>query len=265
MGGTTRIASSCDLHHLINIKSRSGLQVAVDNAEMGSASRKRPLSEVKNTNSAPASKRQEVEPKSPKTAIRVASEALIEAIRKAEEVHLHPAKSNPKSSPTKVSRHTQKQDVKADSKTASWEFEKDKPTGLPYIYIVLEKSLIRSTEELGEDVFSTFVTLQDANNFVRNYCADNAERDDPDALFSEDLSPDGRISWTYEDEKGYGTEIRIEKCVINAPGSIPAQDWGRPIGAPCPPKEDSEVESSSDEEWNRRYEKDIGYRTRLRH
>jgi hypothetical protein len=128
----------------------------------------------------------------------------------------------------------------------------------------LEKSLMKS-EELSEDILSTFVTVQDANNFVRNYCADNAERDDPDALFSEDLSPDGRISWAYEDDQGYGTKIRIEKCVINAPGSVPAQDWGRPIGEPCPPKEDSEVESSSDYECSRRCEKDIGYRTRLRY
>jgi hypothetical protein len=70
---------------------------------MERVSRKRPLSEVENTNSAPANKRQEIEPKSPKTAIRDASEALIEAIRKAEDVLSRPTDSNPKSSSATVS------------------------------------------------------------------------------------------------------------------------------------------------------------------
>jgi hypothetical protein len=118
MEGQRESRLPCNLHHLPNIKFRSHLQVAAATRKMGKVSRKRPLSEVENTNSAPVSKRQEVEPKSPKTAIRDASEALIEAIKQAEEVHLHPAKSNPKNSPTKVSRHTQKQDIKADSEIA---------------------------------------------------------------------------------------------------------------------------------------------------
>jgi hypothetical protein len=106
---------------------------------MEKVSRKRPLSEVENTKSAPANKRQEIEPKSPKTAIRDASEALIEAIRKAEDVLSRPTESNPKTSSATVSNGNKKQDVSADA-AAGFEFQKDKPTGLPYIYLVLEKT-----------------------------------------------------------------------------------------------------------------------------
>jgi hypothetical protein len=56
-------------------------------ARTKSLSQKRPLSEVENTNAARASKRANAEPKSPKTAIRDGTEALIEAIKAAEEVH----------------------------------------------------------------------------------------------------------------------------------------------------------------------------------
>ncbi|PMD27180.1 hypothetical protein NA56DRAFT_743519 [Hyaloscypha hepaticicola] len=99
---------------------------------MERVSRKRPLSEVENTNSGPANKRQEIEPKSPKTAIRDASEALIEVIRKAEDIHSCPTKSNPKSSSVTVSNGNKKQDVSADA-AAGFEFEKDNPTGLTSI------------------------------------------------------------------------------------------------------------------------------------
>jgi hypothetical protein len=95
------------------------------------------------------------------------------------------------------------------------------------------------------EVLSTFARLEDANNFVLVRCADYAERDDPDVLFTETVSLDGRTSWMYEDEDELQTAFGIEKCLINAPGSVPAQDWGRPIGAPSPSLEDSEVESSS--------------------
>jgi hypothetical protein len=211
---------------------------------MERVSRKRPLSEVENTNSAPANKRQEIEPKSPKTAIRDASEALIEAIRKAEDVLSRPTDSNPKSSSATVSNGNKKQDVSADA-AAGFEFEKDKPTGLPYIYLVLEKTLDRRANDSFTEVLSTFATLEDANNCVRIRCADYAERDDPDALFTEEMTLDGRISWTYEDDDEYEREVGVERFVINTPGSVPARDWGRPIGAPCPPKEDSDFESSS--------------------
>jgi hypothetical protein len=212
---------------------------------MEKVSRKRPLSEVENTKSAPANKRQEIEPKSPKTAIRDASEALIEAIRKAEDVLSRPTESNPKTSSATVSNGNKKQDVSADA-AAGFEFQKDKPTGLPYIYLVLEKTHDRRAI-YGSDteVLSTFATPEDANNCVRIRCADYAERDDPDALFTEEMTLDGRISWTYEDDEEYERQVWVERFVINTPGSVPAQDWGRPIGAPCPPKEDSEFESSS--------------------
>jgi hypothetical protein len=133
---------------------------------------------------------------------------LIEAIKQAEEVHLHPARIIPKAA--------RKRGTETDTESANFEFEMDKPTGLPYIYIVMEKGLVDSIEEHWEDVLSTFVTLEDANNFVRNHCADNAERDDPDSIFGEGMSAVGRISWCYEDENGNGTELRIEKCIINA-------------------------------------------------
>jgi hypothetical protein len=181
---------------------------------------------------------------------------LIEAIKKAEEVHLHQARIIPKAA--------RKRGTETDTESANFEFKRDKPTGLPYIYIVMGKGLVDSIEEHWEDVLSTFVTLEDANNFVRNHCADNAERDDPDAIFGEGMSADGRISWCYEDENGNGTELRIEKCMINAPGSVPARDWSRPIGAPCPVKEDSEDEnecSSSGNDEYRGYEKEIEFRT----
>jgi hypothetical protein len=145
---------------------------------MEKVSRKRPLGEVGNTNSAPANKRQEIEPKSPKTAIRDASEALIEAIRKAEDIHSRPIKSTLKSSPATVSKGAKKQDVSADV-AAGFEFEKDKPTGLPYIYIVLEKIRLRSIEYHDFKVLSTFASLEDANKYVRIRCARYAKRDDP--------------------------------------------------------------------------------------
>jgi hypothetical protein len=105
-----------------------------------------------------------------------------------------------------------------------FEFEKDEPIGLPYIYIVLEKTLTHSFQIIGEEVLSIFATLTDANNFVRNHCAENAERDESDADFTEEMSTDGRISWTYEDEQGNGIELRIDRSVINAPGSVPTKD-----------------------------------------
>jgi hypothetical protein len=208
------------------------------------APRKRPVSEVEDTKGAPPSKRVDVKSssKASETALRRAVKQPRTATPKKNlqgdtksEIKIKP-KTGPKNLPKRV------------LKAADFEFETDKPTGLPYIYIVLEKTLTNSTKELGEEVLSTFATLTDANNFVRNHCAENAERDDPYALFTEEMSTDGRISWTYEDENRCGTEVRIEKCVINAPGSVPVKDWGRPIGAPCPPEEDSEVESSSDDD-----------------
>lgn len=211
---------------------------------MGKGSRKRPLSEVENTNSAPANKRQEIEPKSPKTTIRDASEALIEAIRKAEDIYSRPTKSNSKSSPATVSDGAKKQDVSADA-AASFEFVKDKPTGLPYVYLAMEKTIDRRANDFDTEVLSTLATLEDANNYVRIRCADYAKRDDPDALFTEEMSHDGRISWTYEDDVQYEREAWVERFVINTPGSVPARDWGRPIGASCPPKQDSDFESSS--------------------
>ena len=216
----------------------------MDNAEMGKVSRKRPLSEVENTNSGPANKRQEIELKSPKTAIRDASEALIEAIKKAEDIHSRPTKSNPKTFSATVSNGNKKQDVSADA-AAGFEFEKDKPTGLPYIYLAMERTIDWRTNDFDTEVLSTFATLEDANNHVRIRCADYAKRDDPDALFTEEMSLDGRISWPYEDDDQYEREVWVERFVINTPGSVPARDWGRPIGAPCPPKEDSDFESSS--------------------
>jgi len=143
-----------------------------------------------------------------------------------------------------VSNGNKKQDVSADA-AAAFEFEKDKSTSLPYIYIVLEEIRDRRTEYHDFEILSTFASLEDANNCVRIRCADYAERDDPDALFTERMSPDGRISWSYEDEDQLERDVTIEKCLINVPGSVPAQNWGRPIGAPCPSLEDSEVESSS--------------------
>jgi hypothetical protein len=44
---------------------------------------------------------------------------------------------------------------------------------------------------------------------------------------------------------GDKTQLRIEKCLINAPGSVTAQDWSRPIGAPHPEKKDFEDEKGS--------------------
>ncbi|KAE9377720.1 hypothetical protein N431DRAFT_434865 [Stipitochalara longipes BDJ] len=222
-----------------------------------SSPRKRPLNEAEN--SSPARKRVNIEAKSPKTAIRDASEALIEAIKQAEEVHLHQARDILKLSQTRNSKEALRKDRKPVPESAGFEFEKNKSSGLPYVYIVLEKSLVNSTEELGEEVLGTFTTLEDANN-LRNHCAENAERDDPDAIFEEAMSADGRISWSYEDESGDGTQLRIENCIVNAPGSVPAQDWGRPIGEPCPEKEDSGEESSEDDEF-RRYEQEIEFRT----
>ncbi|PMD43965.1 hypothetical protein L207DRAFT_508727 [Hyaloscypha variabilis F] len=227
-----------------------------------SSPRKRAISEVENVS--PARKRVNIEAKSPKTAIRDASEALIEAIKQAEEVHLHLAKDGLITSQTKNPKGAARKGGKAIAavpESGDFEFEKDDSSGLPYVYIVLEKSLLNSTEEVGDEVLKTFASLDDANNFVRNHCADNAERDDPDAIFDEAMSPDGRISWSYEDESGYGTQLRIEKCKVNRPGSVPARNWGRPIGEPCPEKEESEEESSSEDDEFRRYEKEIEFRT----
>jgi hypothetical protein len=95
-----------------------------------STSRKRSLHEV--ANESPARKRVNIEAKSPKTAIRDASEALIEAIKQAEEVHLHPARIVPKAARGKG--------TKTDTESANFEFERDEPTGLPYIYIVMKKT-----------------------------------------------------------------------------------------------------------------------------
>jgi len=110
----------------------------------------------------------------------------------------------------------------------------------------MESCPIDGINENGEEILGTFVTLEDANNFVRNRCADKAVRDDPDAIFSEKMSADRRISWCYEDEDGYGTALRIDKRKMEASGSVPARDWGRPpIGGPCPKQEDSEDENES--------------------
>lgn len=262
-GSWTRVASYNLLQLPTNFYSKSPITMAGRDV----LSRKRPLSEDENTSTAVTRKRQEIEPKSPKTAIRDASEALIEAIKKAEEVHLSLKKSAPESNAeanlmsvtTREPKVAQKKDPKANSKGAKFVFEKDAPTGLPYVYIVIERVKVHSDEILYDEVQRVYCTLEDANNFVREYCSIHAERDDPDAIFEEEMSAEGRISWSYEDENEDVTELRIEKCVINAPGSVPAKDWGRPIGAPCPPKEDSE---DSEEERYHHYGNYIGYRAR---
>lgn len=111
-----------------------------------SSSRKRPLAEVENKDPAPASKRHEIEPKSPKTAIRDASEALIEAIKKAEEVQLHlAAKDGLRRAPTKGPKRAPKQTIKPDP-DVNFNFEKDEPTGLPFVYIVMEKNVSNYTD-----------------------------------------------------------------------------------------------------------------------
>ncbi len=128
---------------------------------------------------------------------------------------------------------------------AGFEFEKDKPTGLPYVYLAMEKTIDRRANDFDSEVLSIFATLEDANNYVRIRCADYAKRDDPDALFTEEMSLDGRISWTYEDDDQYEREVWVERFVINTPRSVPARDWGRRLRAHCPPREDSDIESSS--------------------
>ena len=49
--------------------------------------------------------------------------------------------------------------------------------------------------------------------------------------------------------------------MINGPGSVPIQDWGRPIGEPCPEKEESEEESSLEDDEFRQCKKEIEFRT----
>lgn len=229
------------------------------------ASRKRPLDEVENES--PGRKRVNIEQKSPKTAIRDASAALIIAIQKAEEVYQLPPKTiskddtktddeqikvEVKSGPSKGVKNTrkgpQKKDPKSDSKNPKFVLDRDEPTGLPYVYIVLEKTLQNVADILCVDILGTFATLTDANNFVRNHCMIAAERDHPDANFFERTTDDGRISWEYLDDGDEGVEVSIEKCVIKAAGSEPVNDWGRPIGAPCPSKENSEVDSEDSSE-----------------
>jgi hypothetical protein len=208
-------------------------------------SRKRPLSEVENINSAPATsgrKSSLSRQKQPFETRLKLSLKLSERLKIS--IHVQP-RANLKSSPATVSKGAKKQDVSADA-AAGFEFEKDKLTGQPYIYLVLEKTFDRRANDFNTEVLSTFATLEDANNCVRIRCTGHAERDDEDALFTEEMSLAGlRISWTYEDEDQYEREVWVERFVINTPGSVPARDWGRPIGAPCPPKEDSDSESSS--------------------
>ena len=69
---------------------------------------------------------------------------MIEAIKLAEKVHLRLAKiipktevpSDAKSNLVNVPKAPRKQSTKVDlNNTCNFEFEKDKPTGLPYIYL----------------------------------------------------------------------------------------------------------------------------------
>ena len=191
---------------------------------------KRALSEVENVDVSPASKRQAIEPKSPKTATRDASEALIEAIKKAEEASLRAVKS--------ATKRPKKLAVKIDKNT-EWIFEKDWETGAPCIYMVFEKHIGKHAD-LPNEILGTFCTLTDANNFSRSHCAIFAERDDPKANFCEVMNLEGCIWWEFEDEKGEGRKVRIERCQIRPPGSVPVEDWGRPIGEPCLSRHNSE-------------------------
>jgi hypothetical protein len=96
-----------------------------------SSPRKRPISEA--GDEAPARKRVNVEAKSPTTAIRVASGALIEAIKQAEEVYIHSTKNDPKSSQKINPKGGPKKDGKVVPESADFEFERGKGSALPYV------------------------------------------------------------------------------------------------------------------------------------
>lgn len=201
---------------------------------MASASRKRALREVGDSNSIPPSKRQEIEPKSPKTATRDACEALIGAIKKAEDsIEASRAQDQaPKATPRKSAKAS-------SAKTIDFEFDKDKATGLPYIYIVVEKTSIDCGNDAEEAILSTFASLEGASNLAQSCSEKYSSQKGLDFTFSEDLSADGRISWQYEDENGFTIELRIEKCILNGRGSVP------PHGTTVEPSSDEETESES--------------------
>jgi hypothetical protein len=66
----------------------------------------------------------------------------------------------------------------------------------------MESCPIDGINENGEEILGTFVILEDANNFVRNLCADKAVRDDPDAIFSEKMSAAMRMRMDMERRSG---------------------------------------------------------------
>ena len=100
-----------------------------------SSPRKRHLSEPEDET--PAKKRVNIEAKSPKTAIRDASEALIEAIKQAEEAYIQSKKNDSKRSQKMDPKVGPRKGGKAVPASGDFEFEKDKGSGLPYVYIVL--------------------------------------------------------------------------------------------------------------------------------
>lgn len=111
------------------------------------------------------------------------------------------------------------------------------------VYAVKSTTVFENGGEYSE-IETLYLTLEGANNRVRNECHKLADRDDPEADFEEGREEDGRIWWKSFDECGYGWEFQIEIMQLNMPGSEPVMDWGRDIGEPCPSKEDSDADSN---------------------
>lgn len=61
-----------------------------------------------------------------------------------------------------------------------------------------------------------------------------ANRDDPKADFFETYDINCAIYWQDKDEDGSGLSFSVAIHHLFQPGCEPTNDWGRPIGEPCP-------------------------------
>lgn len=90
----------------------------------------------------------------------------------------------------------------------------------PEVYIVVEDF---------EDflIHGVLATVNDANNFVRSYCAallKETFEPGPNDEISEGVMLDGSIWWHYRRSPFVNCHVRVEKWKIKAPGSVQAKD-----------------------------------------
>jgi hypothetical protein len=115
-------------------------------AQNGSTSRKRTNAAMEDRIPGPAGKRLEIEPKSPKTAIRDASEALIEAIKRAGEAVHQPPPGSLNGDNIKLKKNPRLESLQQAD-----------------VYVVMMKQFLhgKPLESHSSDVLGIFVTLTD--------------------------------------------------------------------------------------------------------